>query len=64
MNELLQAVKNAPGKPVVDNDSNGGLIRLLNEHNSFTVKSAGLKNRVMSMIYHCAKDLKNLEASS
>lgn len=64
MNELLQAVKNAPGKPVVDDDSNGGLVQLLNEHNSFKVKSAGLKNRVMSMIYHCAKDLKNLEASS
>jgi hypothetical protein len=64
MNDLLTVIKNSEGTLCVGIDQLGSLVNLLNAHNSYKVTAAGLKNRVMNVIYHCAQDVKNLEASS
>lgn len=64
MNDLLTVVKNSKGSLYVGIDQLGNLVNLINAHNSYKVTAAGLKNRVMNIIYHCAQDVKNLEASS
>lgn len=64
IHEMIEEVNNTVNPQVSESDLNSGLIQLINKHNSFKVTAEGFKNKIMNTIYHCASDLKNLEASS
>lgn len=64
MHEMIETINSIPNPTITQSNLSSGLVQLLNKHNNYNVTAEGLKNRVMNTIWHCATDIKNLEASS
>lgn len=64
--EALEYINEIKNLSITEEDfqNNKILISLLNRHNSSRITAEGLKNKIVSTVYSCAADVKNLEASS